>query len=324
MSAPAALLLCVRDLTVEFPTRSGTVHALEDVGFDVHSGETVGVVGESGSGKSVTAYAAMGLLDRVARVVTGRATFDGVDMLRARESEARRLRGSRISMVFQSPRAALNPIRSIGHQLEDAVLAHTDLARANARHRALELLQTVHIADPERRYSAYPFELSGGMCQRVMIALALAGSPLLLITDEPTTGLDVTTQAVIMDLVVDLAAERNMATLFITHDLSLAAEYCDRVIVMHAGHVVEVATTAALFAEPRHPYTQRLIAATPSPSVALTDLQPIGGNLPDLRQALGACRYSARCERYDAGCDRAPLKRSRDATGHLVACWKAP
>jgi peptide/nickel transport system ATP-binding protein len=228
-------LLAVSDLSIEFRTRSGTVRALEKVGFDVGRGETVALVGESGSGKSVTAYALLGLLDPAAR---------------------------------------------------------------------------------------YPFELSGGMCQRVTIALALACQPALLIADEPTTGLDVTTQAVVMDLLADLAAASRMATILITHDLALAGEYADRIVVMHAGHVVESAPADQLFARPRHPYTAKLIAATPKPGTQLADLAAIPGNLPDVRRAdLPACRYSARCERRAGGC-AAPLPLVAVGQSHMVACWQ--
>jgi peptide/nickel transport system ATP-binding protein len=224
-------------------------------------------------------------------------------------------------MIFQNPRTALNPIRQVGRQIGDVLLRHAGVSRGAVRSRAVELLAQVQIPDPERRYWAYPFELSGGMCQRVMIALALACGPSLLLADEPTTGLDVTTQAAIMDLIDDLARARRMATLLITHDLGLAALHCERIVVMHAGHVVESAPTAALFANPRHPYTAKLIAATPKPGVSLDELAAIPGGLPDLRGALTACRYSPRCERYAPFCDE-PLPLLVPASGHTVACWK--
>jgi peptide/nickel transport system ATP-binding protein len=195
------------------------------------------------------------------------------------------------------------------------------VTRAGAKRRAIELLAQVQIPDPERRYAAYPFELSGGMCQRVMIALALACSPALLIADEPTTGLDVTTQAAIMDLIRELALRTNMATLLITHDLALAAEHCDRIVVMHAGHVVEAAPAAALFEAPRHPYTAKLVAAMPHRAERLADLAAIPGGLPDLRDELPPCRYRLRCERYTPRCD-GPLPRVDVLPGHMVACWK--
>jgi peptide/nickel transport system ATP-binding protein len=325
VSEPREALLAVADLTVEFRTRSGTVHALDGVGFEVGTGEVVGLVGESGSGKSVTAYAIAGILDPAGRVVSGSARFRGRDLLSAGETAMQQVRGRELSMIFQNPRAALNPIRTVGRQIEDVLRRHAGLSGSAARARAVELLASVGIADPERRCEAYPFELSGGMCQRVMIAMALSCSPSLLIADEPATGLDVTTQAVIMDLMADLVAAREMSAVLITHDLALAAEHCDRIVVMHAGHVVEAAPTAALFAAPRHPYTARLIAATPRRSLRLAGLDNIPGGLPDLHRGdLPPCRYSARCERYLAACDAGPLPRVVVAPGHMVACRRLP
>ena len=316
-----APLLSVENLSVEFRTRDGVVKALDHVTFEIRRGETVGVVGESGSGKSVTAFSIMRILDPAARITGGRAVFDGVDLLAARESELESRRGRDLSMIFQNPRTALNPIRQIGRQIGDVLLRHAGVKRGEARSRAVELLARVQIPDPERRYWAYPFELSGGMCQRVMIALALACGPALLVADEPTTGLDVTTQSAIMDLIDELAQEKQMATLLITHDLGLAAEHCERIVVMHAGHVVESAPTAELFANPRHPYTAKLIAATPRRGVSLDELAAIPGGLPDLRGDLPACRYRSRCERYAPFCDE-PLPVQEPAPGHTVACWK--
>jgi peptide/nickel transport system ATP-binding protein len=319
MSALPALE--VRGLSVEFRTRSGVVRALEDVGFSVAKGETVALVGESGSGKSVTAYAVMGILDPAGKVTAGRAMFGGIDLLQQPEKELAELRGRDLSMIFQSPRTALNPIRRIGDQLADVLVRHGGATRAGALTQAVEMLKKVRIPDPERRSMAYPFELSGGMCQRVMIALALACRPAVLIADEPTTGLDVTTQATIMDLIIELAAGAGMATILITHDLGLAAEYCQRIVVMHAGHIVEDAPTAALMATAMHPYSARLIAATPAATVGLDQLASIPGNLPDLRRAdLPPCRYSARCERRSPDCDQ-PLPRRVAGDGHAVACW---
>jgi oligopeptide/dipeptide ABC transporter, ATP-binding protein, C-terminal domain len=224
-------------------------------------------------------------------------------------------------MIFQNPRTALNPIRQVGRQIGDVLLRHGGAKRGEVRKRAVELLAQVQIPDPERRYWAYPFELSGGMCQRVMIALALACGPALLVADEPTTGLDVTTQAAIMDLIDELARAKRMATLLITHDLGLAALHCERIVVMHAGHVVESAPTAELFASPRHPYTAKLIAATPGPGVSLDELAAIPGGLPDLRGDLPPCRYSRRCERYAPFCDE-PLPLAEVGPRHTVACAK--
>lgn len=321
-------LLTVSDLTVEFKTRSGTVRALEGVDFTIHPGETLGIVGESGSGKSVTAFTLMGVLDRAGSVAAGRALLQieavAVDLLKEPESSLRQLRGKEMAMIFQNPRTALNPIRRVGKQITDVLRCHTDLPEAELRSKALEMLASVRIPDPEKRYGAYPYELSGGLCQRIMIALALACSPALLIADEPTTGLDVTTQASVMNLIRDLAQQRQMATVLITHDLALASEYCDRIVVMHAGHVVESAPTHSLFVHPRHPYTAKLIAATPEPHKTFADLVPITGSLPDLKAPdLPPCRFSRRCDRYDAQCcDQAPLVRDQLGADHQVACWK--
>ena len=267
-------LLTVSDLTVEFATRRGKVKAVQQVNVTVAKGETLGIVGESGSGKSVTSYAVMRILDRAGRIAGGSIVFGGVDVGAASESEVRDLRGREISMIFQNPRAALNPIRKVGKQIEDILLQHVQAARSGVKARAIDTLRRVRIANPEERYHAYPFELSGGMCQRVVIALALACRPQLLIADEPTTGLNVTTQKAVMDLVVDLTRERGMSTILITHDLGLAAAYCDRVVVMEKGRVVETAPSRQIFAAPQHPYTRKLMKATPRLGVGLRDLLP--------------------------------------------------
>jgi peptide/nickel transport system ATP-binding protein len=320
MSGERIPLLAVEDLSVEFRTRDGVVKALEAVGFSIHKGETVGLVGESGCGKSVTALAIMGILPPAGRATGGCAVFGGLDLLAAEEEQRRNYRGRELSMIFQSPRTALNPIRPVGRQIGDVLRRHANVPGAKAKGRAIEILTRVQIPDAARCYDAYPMELSGGMCQRVMIALAVACAPSLLIADEPTTGLDVTTQAAILDLIAELAARHRMATLLITHDLGLAAERCDRIVVMHAGHVVEAAPAAELFAAPRHPYTARLIASTPRPGARLSDLLPIGGSVPDLRGNLPPCRYRTRCERAVVACDEPPLPRVTLAPGHTVAC----
>ncbi|WP_160123637.1 dipeptide ABC transporter ATP-binding protein [Rhodovarius lipocyclicus] len=265
-------LLQVQDLRVSFSTRRGVVEAVRGISFDLPAGRTLAVVGESGSGKSVTAYAVTGLLDRAGRIAGGKILFKGRDITHARESELRALRGAAISMVFQNPRAALNPIRSIGRQVMDALSAHNSLTGREKREKALDLLRAVLIRDPERRFDAYPHELSGGMCQRVMIAMAMACEPALLIADEPTTGLDVTTQKTVMDLLAKLVAERDMAMILITHDLGLAAQYCENVAVMQEGVLVEQAPAAQLFQRPQHPYTQRLVAASPTPRSTVQEL----------------------------------------------------
>jgi len=258
-------LLSVADLHVSFTTRHGTVPALRGVSLSLAAGETLGLVGESGSGKSVTALAVMRLLDRAAQVTGGRITFRCEDITQAGRGIMQPLRGAAMSMIFQNPRAALNPIRPVGLQIADVLRAHRALSAAAARDQALDLLRAVHIREPERRLGAYPHELSGGMCQRVMIAMAISCEPALLIADEPTTGLDVTTQKAVMDLLGEIIAGRGMALLLITHDLGLAAQQCDRIAVMERGEVVEEAPPAALFGAPRHPYTRRLVAASPTP-----------------------------------------------------------
>ena len=268
-------LVEIENLCVEFQTRNGLVRAVSDVSFQIAPGETLGIVGESGSGKSVTSYALMRILDRAGRISDGTIYFSGIDVGGASERQMRDLRGREISMIFQNPRAALNPIRKVGHQLRDALVQHSQAAGAKARLKAIELLDLVRIKDPENRYDAYPYELSGGMCQRIVIALALACRPRLLIADEPTTGLDVTTQKAIMDLVAELTRARGMSTMLITHDLGLASAYCDRIIVMQSGNVVETADAGELFAKPQHKYTQRLMRATPRIGGKLRDLLPI-------------------------------------------------
>jgi peptide/nickel transport system ATP-binding protein len=318
--ASALPVLDLQGLSVDFRTREGTVHALENVSLRVGTGEFVGVVGESGSGKSVMAFAVAGILDRAGRITAGRALLGGRDLLAMDERQRRQSRGRDIAVIFQSPRTSLNPIRTVGRQIADVLRRRHGLDGRAARQRALELLTQVRITDPEKRLDAYPFSMSGGMCQRVLIALALACQPKLMIADEPTTGLDVTTQASIMDLLKDLARRQGMAVLFITHDLSLAAEACDRIAVMHAGHVVEEAPTAALFAQAHHPYTARLIAAVPARARKLSDLAAIPGNLPDLRGTLPPCRYSGRCERLLPTCHLSPLPINTPQGGRRVAC----
>jgi peptide/nickel transport system ATP-binding protein len=318
-------LLEVKDFGLEFRTRGGTVRALEGIDLHVDKGEIVGLVGESGSGKSVLSYALLGISDRAARITGGSAVFGGIDLVKADEDTLADLRGREISMIFQSPRTALNPIRRVGKQIEDVLRRHAAAPGVSLdkslKERTVQALRDVAISDPERRLAAYPFEMSGGMCQRVMIALALACRPSLLIADEPTTGLDVTTQAAVMGLITGLARERNMATLFITHDLALAADHCDRIVVMHAGHAVESAPTEAMFKAPRHPYTARLMSSSPGERSTIASLEPVPGNLPDLRRDdLPACRFAERCERAEARC-RSERPRMTSGHNHGVACW---
>ncbi len=273
-SAVTGALLDIDQVAVEFVTRNGLVRAVDKVSFALNRGETIGIVGESGSGKSVTSYAVLKILDRAGRIAGGTVSFAGRDLTQASEAAMQGVRGSEISMIFQNPRASLNPIRTVGRQIADVLVQHGQATPQDARKKAIEALGLVRIARPEERVDAYPFELSGGMCQRVVIAIALACRPQLLIADEPTTGLDVTTQKAVMDLVVELGRARNMATILITHDLGLAATYCDRLVIMERGRVVETAPSRQVFTAPEHPYTKRLMRATPRPGISLRDLLP--------------------------------------------------
>ena len=278
MSGPA--LLSVQQLSVQFRTRRGTVDAVRDVSFTLRKGQTLGIVGESGSGKSVTSYAIMRILDRAGVIASGSAVFGGIRLDQAPEEVMNELRGREISMIFQNPRAALNPIRTVGQQISDVLIEHAQATRASARQKAIEALRHVQIRNPEERYHAYPFELSGGMCQRIVIAMALACKPQILIADEPTTGLDVTTQRTVMDLIRDLTRKSGMASILITHDLGLAGEYCDTIIVMERGLVVESGQAQDIFLRPQHPYTRKLVKATPHHAQSLRELLPDDGASP--------------------------------------------
>jgi peptide/nickel transport system ATP-binding protein len=273
-------LLRVEDLHVTFSTRRGLVEAVRGITLQLAAGEMLGLVGESGSGKSVTGFAVTRLLDKAGRIAGGRILFRGQDITKASSGDLQNLHGAAMAMIFQNPRAALNPIRAVGAQIADAILAHRRISKQEAKLEALNLLRAVQIRDPERRMDAYPHELSGGMCQRVMIAIAISCNPKLLIADEPTTGLDVTTQKVVMDLLAEIAAARGMATLLITHDLGLAARYCRRVVVMEQGRLVEEADPLTLFHTPQHRYTKRLVAASPTATSRVEDLVPKGEALP--------------------------------------------
>jgi peptide/nickel transport system ATP-binding protein len=273
-------LLRIEHLHVTFSTRRGLVEAVRGVSLSLLAGEMLGLVGESGSGKSVTGFAVTRLLDKAGRITAGRILFGGQDITKASSGDLQSLHGAAIAMIFQDPRAALNPIRTVGQQIADAILAHRRIPKREAQREALNLLRAVKIRDPERRMDAYPHELSGGMCQRVMIAIAISCNPSLLIADEPTTGLDVTTQKVVMDLLADIAAARSMATILITHDLGLAARYCRRVVVMEQGRFVEEADPLTLFHAPQHRYTRRLVAASPTATSRVEDLVPEGEALP--------------------------------------------
>jgi peptide/nickel transport system ATP-binding protein len=273
--------LNINNLSVDFKTRNGIVHGVKNVSMNIQKGEILGVIGESGSGKSVTAFTVLGLLDDAGFVANGDIKYENFSLTKAKESELRLYRGREISMIFQNPRAALNPIRCVGKQIEDVLLCHHQASKQDAKEKAIKMLEKVKIINPEQRYYSYPFELSGGMCQRVMIAIAIACKPKLLIADEPTTGLDVTTQKVIMDLIKELAQKEDMSVMLITHDLGMAALYCDNICVMQKGKIVEKNSVYNLFQNPHHTYTKKLIAASPGPKSKLEDLTAIPEEMED-------------------------------------------
>jgi oligopeptide/dipeptide ABC transporter ATP-binding protein len=288
-------LLDVRGLRTSFYTSDGVVRAVDGIDFHVDRGEIMGLVGESGCGKSVTSLSIMRLVAPPGRTEAGEVIFDGQDLLKLPTDEMRHIRGNRISMIFQQPQSSLNPVWDVGAQIGEVLELHRNMTRKAARSRSVELLRMVGIPDPERRVKSYPFEMSGGMAQRVMIAMALACEPELLIADEPTTALDVTIQAQILDLMRTLREETGTAIILITHDLGVVAEMCDRVAVMYAGEIVEHTDTVALFHEPLHPYTRGLIASIPVVGDVRDELAVIPGNVPNLIDLPKACRFAPRC-----------------------------
>ena len=322
---PTEPLLTVRGLRTWFFTSAGVVKAVDGVDLTVGRGEIVGLVGESGSGKSVTSLSVMRLVDEPGRIVDGDIHFDGRDLRAASNEEMRRLRGSRIGMIFQQPISSLNPAYRVGFQIAEVYEAHEDTKRSVGWERARDMLARVGIPDAARRARAYPHEVSGGQAQRVMIAMALAGNPRLLIADEPTTALDVTIQSQILDLLVDLQTDTGASVLLITHDLGIVAEVCDRVAVMYAGQVVEESDTKTLFREPLHPYTQGLIGSVPVIGQRRERLAVIPGRVPDLIDLPVACRFAPRCEARIAHgltrCTEALPALVEIAPGHRVRCF---
>ena len=318
-------LLEVRGLRTSFHTRDGTVRAVTGVDFHVDRGEVMGLVGESGCGKSVTSLSIMRLIAPPGRIEAGEVLFAGRDLLKLREREVRELRGDEISMIFQQPTSSLNPVFSVGMQIGEVLEIHRNMRRRAARERALELMRMVGIPDPRRRLSAFPHEMSGGMAQRVMIAMALACEPELLIADEPTTALDVTIQAQILDLMRTLQRETGTAIVLITHDLGVVAEMCDRVAVMYAGEIVEQADVTTLFNQPKHPYTQGLVRSIPVLGEVKDELAVIGGNVPNLIDLPAACRFAPRCRvRIERNVPLATEEHPEllpVAPGHDVRCW---
>ena len=318
-------LLSVENLKVRFPGNTGGyLTAVDGVSFSLREGRTLGIVGESGCGKTVTSLAMMGLLPARSAEISGRVVFEGQDLLTIPDTDLRDLRGNRLAMIFQEPMTSLNPSWTIGDQISEAVLRHRDVTKAEARARAIEMLRRVRIPVPEERIDDYPHKLSGGMRQRVMIAMALACDPKLIIADEPTTALDVTIQAQILDLLRDLRAETGAAVVLITHDLGVVAEVCDEVIVMYAGEVVERAPVETLFAMPQHPYTIGLIGSIPRLDLRKERLAAIGGAVPDMAQAQVGCRFAARCPFVEAACRTESPALVEVRPGQFSRCRRAP
>ncbi len=317
------MLLSVNNLGVSFHTRAGIVRAVRDVSFQIQRGETLGIVGESGSGKSVTAYSIMGLLPQPpGRIEGGQAVFDGVDLLAIPRRQLNGLRGRRIAMVFQDPMTSLNPFLRVGEQLMEPLLIHEKIGRPAAGKRALEVLAEVGIPDAEHRLRMYPHEFSGGMRQRVMIAMALITKPDLLIADEPTTALDVTVQAQILELMKKMRSELGMAVILISHDLGVVSGFCDRAMVMYAGRVMETARTEDLFYQTRHPYTQALQRSIPALHAKGTELYTIRGAPPDMLHLQAGCPFAPRCDFAVDYCSTEEIAGSDVAPGHGSACLR--
>ncbi|MCC7347495.1 MAG: ABC transporter ATP-binding protein [Variibacter sp.] len=320
----AGPLLEINDLRVVFTDDRGRrTHAVDSINLSLRPGQTLGLVGESGCGKSVTALAIMGLLPKSARV-TGEILFDGADLLQLPDHALRDLRGDRLAMIFQEPMTSLNPAYTIGDQIAESLIRHRGMAKAQARRNAIELLERVRIPSPGQRVDEYPHKLSGGMRQRAMIALALACNPRLLIADEPTTALDVTIQAQILDLLRELKAETGAAIIMITHDLGVVAEVCDEVAVMYAGEIVEQAPVETLFAAPEHPYTIGLIGSIPRLDQASSSLAAIEGMVPSMAVLPAGCRFAPRCPFSQAACLATPTAIAEVVSGHGTRCLRAP
>jgi oligopeptide transport system ATP-binding protein len=317
-------LLSVRDLEVKFVTRRATVHAVNGISFDLEAGETLGIVGESGCGKSVSSLAMLGILPRPAgRVTGGEVRFEDRDLLKLADADLRRIRGRDIAMIFQDPMTSLNPVLTVGRQLTESSRKHLGMDKSQAEDAAVNLLERVGIPSAKQRLRDYPHQFSGGMRQRVMIAIAISCSPKVLIADEPTTALDVTIQAQILEVIKQLVAEENMALILITHDLGVVAGVCERTNVMYAGRFVETATTKELFARPRHPYTLGLLKSVPRLDAARKEkLEPIGGSPRDLTKVFDGCAFAPRCAyATEESRERLPTLQEADEPGHLVACW---
>ncbi|MBR3382777.1 MAG: ABC transporter ATP-binding protein [Clostridia bacterium] len=314
-------LLKVRDLHTSFFTPAGEVKAVNGVSFNLDRGRVLGIVGESGSGKSVTAYSIMQILASTGKIVSGSIKLDGQELVNAGESVMKTVRGNRISIIFQDPMTSLNPTYTIGHQLMEAIMLHSDRTKAQARERAVEMLRLVNVNEPEKRMKQYPFEFSGGMRQRVMIAMALACEPDILIADEPTTALDVTIQAQILELMRSLQEELGMAIIMITHDLGVVAQMCDEVIVMYAGSICEQGTAEEIFYNPKHEYTKGLMRSIPTADTAGSKLHPITGTPIDLLNMPEGCPFAPRCDAAMKVCIHSRCERMRLNEEHFAACW---
>ncbi|BAL78339.1 ABC transporter ATP-binding protein [Bradyrhizobium cosmicum] len=321
----ATPLIEIKDLRIRFHGDDGRItHAVDSFDLSVANGATLGLVGESGCGKSVTSLAIMGLLPKQSTEISGAIRFDGFDLLKTSDQTLRDLRGNRLAMIFQEPMTSLNPSLTIGDQITETILRHRGGSRRSARERAIELLRRVHIPSAERRIDEYPHKLSGGMRQRVMIAMALACDPRLLIADEPTTALDVTLQAQILELMRELKAASGAAIILITHDLGVVAEVCDEVAVMYAGEIVERAPVDELFAAPQHPYTVGLLGSIPRLDHRAEQLATIEGMVPNMARPPAGCRFAARCPFVLDACTKAPPPLVELSPGHLSRCIRAP
>ncbi|MGH2752456.1 MAG: ABC transporter ATP-binding protein [Actinomycetota bacterium] len=318
-----ATLLSVRDLAVQFVTRKSTVRAVNGISFDLQPGETLGIVGESGCGKSVSALAMLGILPRSGRVTGGEVRFEDVDLLKLPDSQLRQIRGNEIAMIFQDPMTSLNPVLTVGRQLTEGLRKHLDMSKEDATKEAVTLLERVGIPAAEDRIKDFPHQFSGGMRQRVMIAMAISCRPKILIADEPTTALDVTIQAQILEVIKQLVAEENMALILITHDLGVVAGTCERTNVMYAGRFVEGARTKELFARPRHPYTLGLLKSVPRLDAARKEkLEPIGGSPVSMAKEIEGCAFAPRCiYATERSRTETPELHRIDSEGHFVACW---
>ena len=314
-------LLEVNNLHTSFFTPAGEVRAVNGVSFNLERGKVLGIVGESGSGKSVTAYSIMQILASTGRIVDGSIKLDGKELVNAGEKVMKTVRGNRVSIIFQDPMTSLNPTYTIGHQLVEAIILHTSRNAKQAWDRAVEMLRLVNINEPEKRMTQYPYEFSGGMRQRIMIAMALACEPDILIADEPTTALDVTIQAQILDLMKDLQKELGMAIIMITHDLGVVAQLCDEVIVMYAGSICEQGTADEIFYNPKHEYTKGLMRSIPTADTAGTKLKPISGTPIDLLNMPEGCPFAPRCDNAMKICLRERCERMRINDDHMAACW---